>query len=52
MRGTKAGRKYLSPFSGEEGHNDSSQFLLLTKEEAAHESGHLPGCFYLSAPPV
>lgn len=48
----KPGHKYLSSLSGEEGQDDSSQFLVLTKEETVHETGHLPGCFYLSDPRV
>lgn len=48
----KAGHKYLSSLSREEGQDDSSQFLVLTKEETVHETGHLPGCFYLSDPRV
>lgn len=48
----KAGHKYLSSLSGEEGQDDSSQFLVLTKEETVHETGHLPGYFYLSDPRV
>lgn len=48
----KAGHKYLSSLSGEEGQDDSSQFLVLTKEETVHETGHLPGHFYLSDPRV
>ena len=48
----KAGHKYLSSLSGGEGQDDSSQFLVLTKEEAVHETGHLPGHFYLSDPTV
>lgn len=48
----KAGHKYLSSLSREEGQDDSSQFLVLTKEETVHETGHLPRYFYLSDPRV